>query len=456
MRQNSNSNLKVLVSGASGFIGKKLVERLLNANISVRAISRNIENLSELEHDNLEKIKVNALNYDELANSFRGIDVAYFLIHSMEGESNNWTKFIEQDKKIAKNFAMAATEGNVKRIIYVSGLVSIPDKEMSKHMSSRKEVGEILKTSKAKITIFRASVIIGNGGGGFEMMHYLVERLPIMICPKWVLTKLQPVFIDDMISYLFESLFKRETEGETFDVGGPDIIQYSDMMKLYAKKKNKTRLIIIVPFLSLRLTSYWVDLITPIKKSLARPLVEGLKNESVMTEDSIKKIIPLKLKGIEQSLDIAINLQIHNQKHPVFKKEILLSYLLILLGITSVARYWIDERIISMHLLGHISTGIWFLLLVAGYFFIRKGARLGALLAGIVGWTAALFLLIDSMHLISYLPKIGSYPVSKGIAILGNYPDANTVLLNIISLFVIAILLVLAHFTFYGKKTDIK
>jgi len=450
-KQNSKSNLRVLVSGASGFIGKKLVERLLNSNISVRAISRNIENLSELEHDNLEKMKTNALNYNELVNSFSGIDVAYFLIHSMEGESNNWTKFIARDKKIAKNFAIAATECNVKRIIYVSGLVSIPDKEMSKHMASKKEVGEILKTSKAKVTIFRASVIIGNGSTGFEMMHYLVERLPIMICPKWVLTKLQPIFVDDVISYLFESLFKRETEGKMFDVGGPNIIQYKDMMKLYAKKKNKTIRMMIIPFLSLRLTSYWVDLITPIKKSLARPLVEGLKNESVMTENSIKKIIPLKLKGVDQSLDIVINMQIQNQKHTT-RKEILLSYLLILLGITGAAHYWVDERIISMHLLGHVSTGIWFLLLLVGYFFIKKGARLGALLAGIVGWTAALFLLIDSMYLISYLPKIGSYPVSKGITVLGNYPDANTVLLNIIGLFVIAILLVVAHFTFYGKK----
>ena len=133
-----------------------------------------------------------------------------------------------------------------------------------------------------------------------------------------------------------------------------------------------------------------------------------------------------------------------------------LSYLLILLGITSVARYWIDERIISMHLLGHISTGIWFLLLVAGYFFIRKGARLGALLAGIIGWTAALFLLIDSMYLISYLPTIGSYPISKGIAILESYPNVNTSVLNILGLGVITVLLVVAHFTFYGKKTDIK
>ena len=451
VKQNPNSNLKVLVSGASGFIGKKLVERLLKSNISVRAVSRNIENLSELKHDNLEKMEINALNYNELVNALSGIDVAYFLIHSMEGESNNWTKFIELDKKIAKNFAMAATEGNVKRIIYLSGLVSVPDREMSKHMASRKEVGEILKTSKAKVTIFRASVIIGNGSGGFEMMHYLVERLPIMICPRWVLTKLQPIFVDDVISYLFESLFKRETEGKMFDVGGPDTIPYKDLMKLYAKKNNKTIRMIIIPFLSLRLTSYWVDLITPMKKSLTRPLVEGLKNESVITENSIKKIIPLKLKGVDQSLDIAIGTQIQNQKHTA-RKEILLSYLLILLGITGAAHYWVDERIMSMHLFGHISAGIWFLLLLVGYFFIKKGARLGALLAGIVGWTAALFLLIDSMYLISYVPKIGSYPVSKGIAILGNYPDVNTVLLNIFGLFVIAILLVVAHFTFYDKE----
>ena len=291
--------MKILVTGASGFIGKKLVQYLLDKNMSVRIMSRRLESLDEFEHKNLEKVKADAQKYEEVRDALKGIDIAYYLIHSMEGESKDWKKFAEIDKKVAKNFADASTECGVKRIIYVGGLVSIPDSEMSKHMSSRKEVGEILKSSEAKTTVFRASVILGKGGGGFEMMRYLVERLPVMVCPKWVLTKLQPIYIDDVVKYLYESLNVKETENRTFDIGGPDILEYREMMKAYGKMNNKSIIMIIIPFLSLRFTSYWVDLVTPIKASLARPLVEGLKNESIMTDKSIMDLIPIKLKGVE-------------------------------------------------------------------------------------------------------------------------------------------------------------
>ena len=229
--------MKILITGASGFIGKKLVRFLLGKKISVRVMSRNLESLDNLEHNNLEKIKADAQDYKQVLKALEGIDVVYYLIHSMEGESKDWERFVDLDKRIAKNFADASTECNVKRIIYVGGLVSIPDNEMSKHMSSRQEVGEILKTSKAKVTVFRASVILGKGGGGFEMMRYLVERLPIMVCPKWVLTKLQPIYIDDVVRYLYESLNVKETEARTFDIGGPDILEYREMMKKYATGK---------------------------------------------------------------------------------------------------------------------------------------------------------------------------------------------------------------------------
>ena len=441
--------MKILVTGASGFIGKKLVPFLLEKNLSVRIMSRNLESLDNLEHNNLEKIKADATDYNQVRNALKGVDVAYYLIHSMEGKSKDWERFAELDKKIAKNFADAATECGVKRIIYVGGLVSIPDSEMSKHMSSRKEVGEILKTSEAKITVFRASVILGKGGGGFEMMRYLVERLPVMVCPRWVLTKLQPIYIDDVIIYLYESLKVEETEGKTFDIGGPDILEYREMMKAYGKMNNKSIIMIIIPFLSLRFTSYWVDLVTPIKASLARPLVEGLKNESIMTEKAIRELIPIQLKGVDESLKLSIY---ENKKYELTKKEMYLSYLLVILGIIGIGHYFVDQRLMMVLPIAGAATLIWLTIIGAGYYFIKKRARLGSLLVGIAGWTAALFWLVDSMYLISYLPQIGPYSVSKGISILGKYPNANTSILNIIGLCVIAILLVVAHFTFYDKE----
>lgn len=441
--------MKILVTGASGFIGKKLVQFLLDKDLSVRVMSRNIGNLENLNHKNLEKVQADAQDYKQVLDALEGVDVVYYLIHSMEGKTKDWRKFAELDKKIAKNFADVSTARNVKRIIYVGGLVSIPDDQMSKHMLSRKEVGEILKTSESKVTIFRASVILGKEGGGFKMMEYLVERLPVMVCPKWVLTKLQPIYIDDVITYLYESLNVKETEGKTFDIGGPDILEYRNMMKSYAKIINKSFIIIIIPFLSLRLTSYWVDLITPIKASLARPLVEGLKNESIMTENSINNLIPIRLKGVKESLELISH---KPEKHDLSTKENILSYLLIILGLVGISHYLFDQRIIAIRPLTEIFTGIWLLMLLVGYFFIKKGARFGALVAAIVSWIAAIFWLIDSMYLISYLPQIGPYPVGKGFAILGNYPDTNTTILNIIGLSIIAILVIIAHFTFYDKK----
>jgi len=212
---------------------------------------------------------------------------------------------------------------------------------------------------------------------------------------------------------------------------------------------NKFIIMIIIPFLSLRFTSYWVDLVTPIKASLARPLVEGLKNESVMTEKSIMDLIPIPLKGVEESLKLTSH---EEDKKEFTKKENYLSYLLIILGITGVLHYIIDQRLMTMQPLTSIVTLVWLTVIGIGYYFVRKRARLGSLLAGIVGWTAALFWLTDTMYLISYLPKIGPYQVSKGMTILGSFPDVNTSILNIIGLCVVAVLLVVAHFTFYDKE----
>jgi uncharacterized protein YbjT (DUF2867 family) len=251
-------------------------------------------------------IKADVSNYADILKALAGIDVALYLIHSMEGSSKEWKKFAERDRIAAENFAKAASECKVKRIIYLGGLSNEKDiARLSDHMRSRMQVGEILKTSSAKVTIFRAAVILGQGGGSFQMLQYLVERLPIMVCPKWVLTKSQPIAIDDVVSYLVKAIDAPDLENRSFDIGGPDVLSYLHMMKRYGKMMNKSIKIIIIPFLTPRLSSYWIDLITPLRASLARPLIDSLKHEAITKDDTIKGIIPLQLKSFEEAVRAA-------------------------------------------------------------------------------------------------------------------------------------------------------
>jgi uncharacterized protein YbjT (DUF2867 family) len=183
----------------------------------------------------------------------------------------------------------------VERIIYLGGLIHEENREghseslLSDHMRSRKEVGDILRTSNARVTIFRAAVILGHGGGSFQMLEYLVKRLPLMVCPKWVLTKSQPISVDDVVEYLVRSMDVKETERRDFDIGGTEVLTYLQMMKRYAKMLKKDIKIIIIPFLTPRLSSYWVDLITPVKASLVRPLIDSLKHEATVRDETYTK-----------------------------------------------------------------------------------------------------------------------------------------------------------------------
>ena len=258
----------ILVTGATGFIGSRLISSLVSSGYSVKGLSR--KKLSD--SPKVKYVQADVFNFDELKNAMSGIDTAFYLLHSMEGGKEDWQEFTAREKIQAQNFLRAATESGVKRIIYLGGLVN-GSLDLSSHMRSRKEVGEILASGNIPVTEFRASIIIGAKGGSYAMLRYLVERLRVMVCPSWVKSLAQPIAVDDVVSYLTESLSKPETLGKIFEIGGPDKMTYEELMRVYSAYLNKNLFVIQIPFLTTRLSSYWVDLITPVKASLARPLI---------------------------------------------------------------------------------------------------------------------------------------------------------------------------------------
>ena len=383
--------------------------------------------------------------YQQLVEALYGIDVAFYLIHSMEGSSSKeWKKFAERDRVSAENFARAATECGVKRIIYLGGLSHVDDdNELSEHLKSRKQVGEILKTSGAKVTIFRAAVILGQGGGSFQMLQYLVERLPMMVCPKWVLTKSQPISVDDVVTYLVKSLDVEETEGRTFEIGGPDVLTYVDMMRRYAKMVNRSIKIIIIPFLTPRLSSYWVDLITPVKASLARPLIDSLKHEATVKDDSIKNMIPIQLKNFEEAIKSAKQEQIQREKitrtertSRSLNNRILLMSLLAMVAIGSTY-YIFDARPEIFQGNWLILSGCWYFGIAFSMYFVSKGARLGAMVAGIIGWVTLAFWLTDNIYTV------------LGNSIIASSPDMIMTIRNFIGAIIASVVVAASHNVFH-------
>jgi uncharacterized protein YbjT (DUF2867 family) len=342
----------------------------------------------------------------------------------MEGSSKEWKKFSQRDRLAAQNFAKAATECSVDRIIYLGGLIHEEGTKgnnealLSDHMRSRKEVGDILRTSNARVTIFRAAVILGHGGGSFQMLEYLVKILPLMVCPKWVLTKSQPISVDDVVDYLVRSIDVEETEGRDFDIGGTEVLTYLQMMKRYATMLKKHIKIIIIPFLTPRLSSYWVDLITPVKASLARPLIDSLKYEATVKDEAIKKLIPLKLKTFEEAIKTAEEEEQQVKRktsgrrqrtsHTLNNKLLIVS--LFALAVIGSTYYMLDARPEVFHANWLILSGLWYLSIAFSLFFCFNGARLGAFTAGVIGWITLIFWLIDNIYTVSGKSLIATSP----------------------------------------------
>lgn len=294
--------LRILVTGATGYIGGRLVPRLLEKGHFVRCLARQPENLKGRAWNGAEIVQGDVLKPESLGEALHGIDVAYYLVHSMRaGEAG----FEERDRQAARNFAAAARDAGVKRLIYLGGL-GADETSLSPHLESRHEVGALLREGGVPVTEFRAAIIVGSGSISFEMIRYLAERLPVMICPRWVKSLCQPIAVRDVLAYLTEALERPESAGRVFEIGGPDVLPYREMMLGYARVRGLRRSLIEVPVLTPRLSSYWVDLVTPIPASISRPLIDGLKHDVVCRDRSALEVFSVRPMGYEAAVGLAL------------------------------------------------------------------------------------------------------------------------------------------------------
>ena len=285
----------VAVTGVTGYVGGRLVPELLAAGHTVRALARTPRRVADRDWaDQVELLEADAADLEGLRAALAGVDVAYYLIHSL----GTGRRFESRDRRTALTFARAAREAGVGRIVYLGGLH--PDVEaLSPHLESRKEVGEILLASGVPTTVLRAAVILGSGSASFEMMRYLTERLPAMTTPRWVDNRIQPIAIRDVLRYLVGSATMPPEVNRAFDIGGPEVLTYRQMMQRYAAVAGLRRRVIVgVGVLSPRLSSLWVSLVTPVPGPLARPLVESLVHEVVCKEHDIAGYVPDPPEGL--------------------------------------------------------------------------------------------------------------------------------------------------------------
>lgn len=293
----------ILVTGATGYIGGRLVPRLLAAGYRVRCMVRDPSRLEGRRwRREVEVVAGDVLRPETLAAALDGVDVAYYLVHSMAGGQ----AFHERDIEGARNFARALHAAGGRRIIYL-GALGDETANLSPHLRSRQETGDALREGGVSVTEFRAAVIVGSGSLSFEMVRYLTERVPILICPRWVFTRIQPLSTRNVLEYLVAALSTPASAGEIIEIGGADILTYADMMTGYARVRGLLRRVVPVPFLTPRYSAGWVHLVTPVPSNIARALIEGLRNEVVMHSDAAQRLFPgITLLNYEESVRLAL------------------------------------------------------------------------------------------------------------------------------------------------------
>lgn len=288
--------MRVLVAGASGFVGKRLCPALADAGHEVRAMTRSPERYSGVG----EPVRGDVADANSLVDAMAGCQAAYYLVHSL-GRSD----FAQRDADGARAFASAAGNAQLERIIYLGGLGDDAD-HLSPHLHSRREVERILAEGGVPVSTVRAGIIVGHGGISWELTRQLVEHLPAMITPRWVATRTQPIALADVVRYLVAVLELDKAAGRTFEVGGPEVLQYASMLRRLARIEGRRTVIVPVPLLTPKLSSYWLGLVTDVDVATARSLIESMSNEVIVRDESIRSLAPFEPMSYEDSVLAAL------------------------------------------------------------------------------------------------------------------------------------------------------
>ncbi|HSD29823.1 MAG TPA: SDR family oxidoreductase [Vicinamibacteria bacterium] len=302
----------VLVTGATGYIGGRLVPRLLEAGHRVRCLAREPRKLAGGRWVGAPRVEVaagDAANPASLRRAMEGCGPAYYLVHSMIAAG---AEYARRDRAMAATFARAAEDAGLERIVYLGGLGEL-GAGLSEHLASRREVEAVLASGQTPVTVLRAAMIIGSGSASFEILRYLVERLPLMVTPRWVTTESQPIAVRNVVQYLVDCLAVPKTAGRTLDIGGPDVLSYRELMRIMAEERGlRRRYVIPVPVLTPRLSALWIHLVTPISHRIARPLAEGLRNRVVCRDDEAQRLMPQELLGVREAIRAALDRVAHD------------------------------------------------------------------------------------------------------------------------------------------------
>ena len=295
---------RTLLTGATGYVGGRLLSRLEEAGRPVRCLARRPEALRGRVAESTEVVQGDVLAPDSLTAAFEGIDTAYYLVHALGSQGD----FEAQDREAAAHFADAARTAGVRRIIYLGGLGN-PAEALSQHLRSRQETGAVLRAHHPQVLEFRASIVIGSGSLSFEMLRALVERLPVMICPRWVRVLAQPIAVEDLLTYLMEAATLPDGPSRIFEIGGPDRVSYGELMREYARQRGLRRWMIPVPGLTPHLSSLWLGLVTPLYARVGRKLVESLRNPTLVSNDLALQTFALRPRGVAEAMARALGFE---------------------------------------------------------------------------------------------------------------------------------------------------